>query len=154
MEYGCRSIALVPASVRNACDQVIDYLDLHIDGRPLHECFEGHSPRPDKSIPLLGWCSRGEQEDYLLRLLSKAGPDLPGGRCFLLVCSVCGSPLCGCFSARLRREGDFVVWEELGFQDPTDEIDGVRVFGLEPMVFPGADYHRLLEGLLADLEVQ
>lgn len=91
-------------------------------------------------------CALGTVEQARARLLLEEPPDLFDGHTALFVCGHCGgydgSPL----GARIRRDGDRVVWDRLGFHTDLDEPSHISLFErVTSFSFDWSEYrHRLL----------
>ncbi len=100
-------------------------------------------------VGCLGWGGRALHSDAQARLLVESPGDFADGRVSLFVCPECGDLGCGAVSARVRREGRSVVWEEIGWQ--TNYEDGWRsIDNLGPYSFDFEQYRSVIEntGLL------
>lgn len=100
--------------------------DLMIDGTPLIDQIERATGETFDLASPLGWMPVAYLREYVARLSGNASPGLPSGRCELLVCPECGDLNCGCVSCRVGRDGDCVVWSELGWEAASDPDDLVR----------------------------
>ena len=101
--------------------------NLVVDGSPLLDHVERAAKRTFDMVPPLGWMPADYLWAYAERLLGTAPPVLPSGRCELLICPECGDLGCGCVSCAVARDGDFVVWSQLGWETDYDPA-GVSLF--------------------------
>jgi len=93
--------------------------DILINGIPLVERLRKHEGEPMGYVSPIGWI-----EESLERLVLQSPPDLPGERTSILVCSHCGDLGCGAVSAIIVRDGDNVIWSELGIANDLGTDDG------------------------------
>lgn len=100
-------------------------LDLMIDGLSLYDQIDRVAGPFDLVSPVGLW-SASDQREWAARLLADGPPLLPSGRCELFVCP-CGDLGCGCISCLVHRDGDYVVWSELGWENDY-EPDGLVLF--------------------------
>jgi hypothetical protein len=110
--------------------------DLVIDGTPLLDQVERAAGRTFDYISPLGCMPADYLRAYAERLVGAASPFLPSGRCELLVCPECGDLGCGCVSCAVARDGDVVVWSELGWEADYDPA-GVSLFPMGGFRFSG-----------------
>lgn len=90
-----------------------DYL---IGGVSLAERFRKHERQTVDHMSALGVVdgTRG-------RLLLEAEPDLVLGVTALYVCGICGGYDGSPIGARLRKDGDLIIWDELGYHYDYEE---------------------------------
>jgi len=100
--------------------------DLVIDGKRLLEQVERATGQAFDLASPLGWTPAAYLREYAARLVAAGPATLPSGRCELLVCPECGDLGCGCVSCRVTRDGEFVVWSELGWEASHDPAGLVR----------------------------
>ena len=106
-------------SLRNALHGDIVLSDIIVNGTPLTEHLRRHEKASLDYVSPLGWV-----EGAFERLTMQSPPDLPGERTAILVCPECAGLGCGAVSARIRRDGDDVVWSELGIANDLGIDDG------------------------------
>jgi hypothetical protein len=79
------------------------------------------------------------------RVLLKEGADFPDNRRSLFICSECGDIGCGAITARIVREGDTILWKDLGFENNNQEhVDLDPCKELELFTFEAVSYERVL----------
>jgi hypothetical protein len=120
--------------------------DLVIDGTRLLEQVERATGRAFDMASPLGWMPRAYLREYVARLTADGPAMLPSGRCELLVCAECGDLGCGCVSCQVTRDGDYIVWSELGWEADYDPTGLVR--------FPMGSFRFRAGELASALEVQ
>jgi hypothetical protein len=101
--------------------------DLVIDGTPLLDHVERSAKSEFDLASPLGWMPTGYVQAYAERLVGAGPAVLPSGRCELLVCAECGDLGCGCVSCAVGRDGDHVVWSDLGWETDYDS-GGLSLF--------------------------
>jgi hypothetical protein len=87
----------------------------------------------------------GETIKTVNRVLLTEGADLPDNRRSLFICAECGDIGCGAITLRIVREGDAILWKDLGFENDYQEhvdLDSYRELG--PFTFDAAPYERVL----------
>jgi hypothetical protein len=85
------------------------YLDFKVGRRRLSSLLDAGD-----RASVLGWLTRADERRFARQLLLRAAPELASGRVPLYLCAECGDLGCGCVAVRVEREGDVVVWSELG----------------------------------------
>jgi hypothetical protein len=100
--------------------------DLMIDGLSLYDQVDRVAGPFDLVSPI-GLLSASDLREWAARLVANGRPLLPSGRCELFVCPECGDLGCGCISCLVHRDGDYVVWTELGRENDYDP-DGLVLF--------------------------
>jgi hypothetical protein len=117
---------------------------LVIDGRRLLEVIERAARREFDLASPLGWMPPEYLQAYVARLTGVGSPRLGSRRCELLVCPECGDLGCGCLSCRVARDGEYVVWSELGWE-AGHEPTGPSMFPMGGFRFPAAELASCLE---------
>ena len=92
-----------------------DSLDFVISGKSLMSLVHGDY------ASCLGWADAVREAPTVERLLMRAPADCPSGRNTLLVCPECGDLGCGAISARIQREGPWIVWRDFAYENNYDE---------------------------------
>ena len=124
------------------------FLDVVIDGRSLYGELRA---RGYDLITCLGWGPKKLHRVAVDRLLRNGPSDMPGGLSSLFICAECGDLDCGAVGVEVMREGDAIVWRQLGYAHPAVEDGIVRALdGLGPYAFNPTEYFRALR----DAEVQ
>lgn len=100
--------------------------DLVIDGRRLKVEVERVTGQAFDVASPLGWMPTEYLRGWAARLVAAGPTQLPSGRCELLVCPECGDLGCGCVSCAAHRDGEFVVWSELGWETDYDPAGLIR----------------------------
>ena len=94
------------------------FFDFIVDGVSLlSKCLE----KGFDEVGCLGWGGQAIHSEAQARLLDESPGDFDDGRVALFVCPECGDLGCGAVSIRLRREGQSVVWDEIGWQTNYEE---------------------------------
>jgi hypothetical protein len=106
-------------SLQSARHGRIAISDILINGKPLVERIRQHEGGQMSYVSPLGWIHESFE-----RLVLQSPPDLPGGRTSILVCSQCGDLGCGAVSAVIIRDGDEVIWGDLGIANNLGIDDG------------------------------
>lgn len=101
--------------------------DLVIDGVRLIEQVERVAGWTFDVASPLGWMPAAYLREWAARLVAAGPALLPSGRCELFVCPECGDLGCGCVSCVAERDGEHVVWSELGWETDYDP-DGLKRF--------------------------
>ncbi len=94
------------------------FFDFVVDGVSLHSiCLaKGYD-----EVGCLGWGGQAIHSEAGARLLAEVPGDFADGRVALFVCPECGDLGCGAVSARIRRDGQSILWEEFGWQTNYEE---------------------------------
>src|SRR3974390_1576666 len=90
------------------------YFDFYVSGTRLLDLLNW--PEADFITPL-GWGVIAEQQQAVAELLLHQKPSLPSGRCHVSLCPECADISCGPVTARVEREGEFVVWRDFAFEN-------------------------------------
>ena len=106
-------------SLRREWHGQIAISDILINGKPLSQRIRQHEDLRIDHVSALGWIHESFE-----RLVLQSPPDLPGGRTSILVCSQCGDLGCGAVSAVIIRDGDEVIWGDLGIANNLANDDG------------------------------
>jgi hypothetical protein len=121
------------------------YLDFVVNRWRLSQLLELRD-----SVGVFGFGSRGGAErSYVRQLLLRAPSALPSGRVPLYVCPLCGDLQCGTVAVRVSRQGDCVVWSELGWDSPSRSTEAPPTEDaprLREMWFDGLEYTNALAG--------
>ncbi len=100
--------------------------DLVIDGGRLIEQVERVAGRTFDVASPLGWMPTAYLQEWAVRLVAEGPALLPSRRCELFVCPECGDLGCGCVSCAVSRDGEYVVWSDLGWETDNDPDGLVR----------------------------
>jgi hypothetical protein len=98
------------------------HLDIVIDRRSLRAHLARRLGTPPAQISPLSWPEAGQavQRTAFQKFLLEAPPDFLDGRVAILVCEECSDLGCGAYSARIERDGAFVYWRDIGYQNSYD----------------------------------
>ena len=97
--------------------------DIVIDGTRLQNLVERVTHRSYDMTTPIGFMPEQYQKEWAARLMADGQPDLPTGRCELLVCAECGHLGCGCISCSIRRDDDSIIWSDLGWETDYGELN-------------------------------
>jgi len=100
--------------------------DLVIDGQRLYDQVERVAGWSLDLASPLGWMPAEYLREWSARLVAAGPALLPSGRCELFVCPECGDLGCGCVSCAVSRDGEWVVWTDLGWETDYDPAGLVR----------------------------
>lgn len=117
------------------------YLDFFVSDRRLLDLLGW--PEADYITPL-GWGLVESKTNAVAELLRKRKPSLATGRYQLYICPECGDIGCGALTARVEREGDFIVWRDFGFENNYEEPRLSEFTGITPLYFAAAAYWQVL----------
>jgi hypothetical protein len=126
------TLAVVSRAARRRPHLVVG--DLVIDGTPLLDHVERSVRSEFDLVSPLGWMPAEYVRAYAERLMAVGPSVLPSGRYELLVCPECGDLGCGCVSCSVRRDGDQVVWSDLGWEADHDPA-GLSMFPMSGFRF-------------------
>jgi hypothetical protein len=87
-----------------------------VDGMPLSAIAKRIAP---DNISCLGWSVREVQDRTVSRLLVESEP-AADDRVSLYVCPECGDLGCGALTAKIERDGDYIVWRDFAFETGLD----------------------------------
>ena len=93
------------------------FLDFIVDGESLYDRHGSDFISP------LGWFVPEEDERAAARLLREA-PAHIDDRVAIYVCPECGDLDCGAVTARIERDGDHIVWNDIAMSSPDYEAGG------------------------------
>jgi hypothetical protein len=116
------------------------YADFIVDGEPLSAYVQR---RYRDMISCLGWGPPAAQGTVVAELLLEAPSEHPEGRVSIYVCPECGDFYCGAFTARIERNGAWVVWRDFGYEntyDPDPSEPSPTWEALGPFQFEWAEY--------------
>lgn len=133
-----------PAGPRGTRELAYD--DVRVDGRSLGDalgCAETY-------VCALGWGPPALRRHAVARLLLEAPPDMGTDRYALYVCPECGDFACGAVTVSIVREGDEVVWRDLGLDYAYDGTGPTVAADVGPFRFEWEAYRRVLIGSLPD----
>jgi hypothetical protein len=114
-----------------------------IDGRPLLEHCEAATGQSYDRVSPFGWTPPDYQRALAESLLLRRPPLLSTGRQQFLVCPECADIGCGSITAIVRSEGDYLVWEQFGYENNYDPASP-WLFPMGAMVIPEQAVSRLL----------
>lgn len=123
-------------AIRRRPQQIAASID--VDGTPLLDQIERATRQTFDVATPFGWATVEYQREYLNRLLLGVAPKLPSGRRELLVCPECADVSCGCISANIRRDSEFIVWSEIGYENDYDP-HSLHIFSFGELVFLESD---------------
>ena len=122
------------------------FLDFVVNGRSLWQAVgEGN----DTVSILCAEFVMDETIAALERLLLQREADIPSGRRSLFVCAECGDLGCGAITALMVKDGNSILWKDLGRENNYEKEVEVGPFrNIGPFAFDAARYqYVLLEGL-------
>lgn len=122
-----------------------------LDGRLLREHCERSAKQTFDVVSPIGWTSPGYQTAFVERLLLRQSAVLPSGRREVLVCPECADLGCGCISADMSSDGDYFVWDEIGYENDYDP-EMLLIFPMGRFEIPKAELFHLLRGYVPDLQ--
>jgi len=114
------------------------YSDFYVSGTRLLDLLGW--PDADFITPL-GWGAVEVQRSAIANFLSCQKPSHSNGRCPLYICPECADFGCGAVTARVEREGDFIVWRDFAFENGYEEP---RLYDLTPLRFDATGYEHTL----------
>ena len=118
------------------------FLDFVIDGQSL---WEAVGKKRDQVSIFCADYSTEETAKAVARLRLHEKTYLPNGRCSLFVCSECGDLGCGTITALVRRQGETVTWEAIGYENTyEDKIWLDEYSSVGPFAFDAITYERIL----------
>ena len=80
----------------------------------------------------------------MAELLQRRKPSLSTGRYQLYICPECGDIGCGAVTARVEREGEFIVWRDFGFENDYEEPQLSESTNVAPLYFEATAYWQTL----------
>jgi hypothetical protein len=112
-------------NLKHKKEKKLDLLDIIIDGKPLVEYFIGRLGAHPNNVSPFGWASASPKynEKIIKKYLFEIPADIAPNRNYILVCPDCGDEYCGAFSVAIRKDGDFVYWEDWAWVDITPDED-------------------------------
>lgn len=116
------------------------YLDYKMGRRRLTDLI-----KTGDRVSVLGWLPRKDEQGYARQLLLRAPPAFESGRVPLYICPECADLGCGAVTARVSREGEYVIWSDFHHEAPNGEaspVEAVRV--MRDFVFEWEPYRLLL----------
>jgi len=121
-----------------------------IDGRTLLEHCERATKQRFDLVSPFGSTAPEYQLAFAEQLLLKRPAELASGRRALLVCSQCADLSCGCISASITADGDYFIWDEIGYEINDDGFS-LQIFPMGRMVFLKYDLHRIVEDAISGI---
>ncbi|WP_166831532.1 hypothetical protein [Thalassoroseus pseudoceratinae] len=125
--------------------------ELILDGRPLLEHCERSAKQTFDVVSPIGWTSPDYQTAFVERLLLRQPAVLPSGRREVLVCPECADLGCGCISADVSSDGEYFVWNEIGYEN-NYAPEMLSIFPMGRFVIPKAELLHQLRGCIPDLQ--
>ena len=122
-----------------------------LDGRLLLEHCERSAKQTFDVVSPIGWTLPDYQTAFVERLLLRQPAVLPSGRREVLVCPECADLGCGCVSADVSSDGDYFVWDEIGYENDYDP-EMLLVFPMGRFVIPKAELVHQLRGHVSELQ--
>ncbi len=122
-----------------------------LDGCLLREHCERSAKQTFNVVSPIGWTSPDYQTAFVERLLLRQSAVLPSGRREILVCPECADLGCGCISADVSSDGDYFVWDEIGYENDYDP-EMLLIFPMGRFVIPKAELLHLLRGYVPELQ--
>ena len=126
-------------------------VEFFLDGQLLLEHCERASKKSYDVVSPLGWTETSNQVAFAERLLLRSPAILPSGRRELLVCPECADLGCGCISADVSCDGEYFVWDEIGYENNYDP-ESLEVFPMSRFVIFKDELIHQLRGYVPDLQ--
>jgi hypothetical protein len=120
-----------------------------LDGCSLLEHCKRATHQEYGKVSPLGWTPADYQRSFVERLLLREPALLLSGRRELLVCPECADLGCGCISAEVSLEGDYFLWNHLGYENNYDP-EMTRLFAMGSFAFHRDAFVRQLSAYIPD----